>query len=150
MWLNPKRFGLLLIAVTAASACFRVNRFEHEPAMAAAEAHDFAAIAFVERDTSRAYGLLSPDTKAKMSLDRFKDLVSKMHPKGYPESVEATDYEPMPGQKAMNIFVSGNSGNEGFYYRLVMEGTKETGYTVGGLWLGNGPFPPSNTRRLLQ
>ncbi len=152
MWLDLKYIRLLLIASALAttSACLRVNKFEHEPAMAAAQAHDFAHIAFVERDLSTAYAMLSPDTKAKMSLDQFNQLVSSMHPAEYPSSIESTDYELMPGQKAMNIYVSGSSGNERFYYRLVMEGTKETRYTVGGLWRGNGPFPPSNMRRPLQ
>jgi hypothetical protein len=58
------------------SGCLRVNKFNHEPAMAAEQAHDFAHIAFVEHDVSTAYVILSPNTKAKMSLDQFKQLVS--------------------------------------------------------------------------
>ena len=151
MWLHLGRIRLLAaFALLAMSGCFRVNKFEHEPTMAAAEAHNFALIAFVERDAPRAYNLLSPNMKAQMSLDQFKDLVSKMHPSEYPWSIEATDYEPLPGQKAMNIFLSGSAGNERFYYRFVMEGTKQDRYTVGGLWRGNGPYPPSNMRRRLS
>jgi len=152
MWLNLKRARLVLMAFALVTmlGCFRVNKFEHQPVMAAAEAHNFADIAFVERDAATAYGLLSPNTKTQMSFDQFKDLASKMHPSEYPSSVEATDYEPLPGQQAMNIYLSGSSGNERFYYRFVMEGTKETRYTVAGIWRGSGPFPPSNMRRSLR
>ena len=146
----PLILVLVGFALVTISGCFRVNKFQHEPVMAAAEAHDFAHIAFVKRDASAAYGLLSPNIKAQMSFDQFKDLVSKMHPSDYPEAVEATDYEPLPGQKAMHIYLTGSSGSERFYYRFLMEGTKETRYAVAGLRRGAGPFPPSNMRRPLQ
>ena len=53
------------------------------------------------------------------------------------------------GQKGMNIYLFGQTRNETFYYRFFMEGTKETDYTVGGLWRNEGPYPPSNMRKRL-
>ena len=50
----------------------------------------------------------------------------------------------------MNIFLSGVAGKERFYYRLVMEGTKETDYAVDGIWRSDGPYPPSNLRKRLN
>jgi hypothetical protein len=50
----------------------------------------------------------------------------------------------------MNIFLSGVSGNERFYYRFFMEGTKETDYAVAGMWRGKGPYPASPMRKTLR
>jgi hypothetical protein len=76
--------------------------------------------------------------------------LTKMHPSTkYPDAVNATDYEPLPGQPGMNIFLFGQTGAEHFYYRFYMEGTKETNYAVGGLWRNDGPYPPSNMRHRL-
>ena len=50
----------------------------------------------------------------------------------------------------MNIYVSGQIRNEKVYYRLFMEGTKETDYNVGGLWRNDGPYLPSNMRKHLN
>jgi hypothetical protein len=147
------RTSLLLggaLTLLTLAGCLQVNKFAHEPSMAAAQAQRFAHTAFIERNSSAAYGLLSADTKAHMSLDQFKDSLSKMHPSQYPSSIQATDYEPLPGQKGMNIYLSGASGIERFYYRIVMEGTKETDYSVAGLWRGKGSFPASSMRKPLR
>jgi hypothetical protein len=152
MWLNlmPTRFLFAALVLVTFSTCVHVNKFAHEPSMAAAQAQKFADTAFIERNPSAAYGLLSPNSKAQMSLDQFKDLLSKLHRSQYPSSVEATDYEPLPGQKGMNIFLSGVSVNERFYYRFLMEGTKETDYAVAGVWRNNRPYPPSAMRKPLR
>jgi len=85
----------------------------------------------------------------QLSFDQFKDVLSKMHPAQYPDAVNATEYEPLMGQRGMNIYLFGQTRNEKFYYRFFMEGTKESDYTVGGLWRNDGPYPASNTRRPL-
>jgi hypothetical protein len=118
--------------------------------MAATRAEDFANAAFVLRDTVRAYGLISEELRAHLPSEQFRDLVSKMHPSNYPLSLEATEFEPIPGQKTMYIFLTGRNGTETFYYRLLMEGVKETNYQVSGLWRGSGPYPPSGIRKSLK
>ena len=94
-------------------------------------------------------GELSDGMKAHFSFEQFKELVAKMHPSNYPTKVQSTEFEPMPGQKAMNIFLVGEHGEEKFYYRFTMEGVKETDYKVSGLWRGQGPYPPSKMRKTL-
>lgn len=61
--------------------------------------------------------------KKQFSLEQFKDLLTKIHPSKYPDAVNATDYEPLPGQRGMNVFLFEQSGAERFYYRFYMEGT---------------------------
>jgi len=48
-----------------------------------------------------------------------------MHLTVYLLTVRATEYEPIPRQEAVNIFLTGTNKNEKFYYRLTMEGTTE-------------------------
>jgi hypothetical protein len=117
--------------------------------MARSKAEQFADAALIEHDLGSAYGLLSQAMRNQLSFEQFKYLISKMHPAQYPDAVNATEYEPLMGQKGMNIYLFGQTRNENFYYRFFMEGTKESDYTVGGLWRNDGPYPPSNMRKRL-
>jgi len=117
--------------------------------MARAKAEQFADAAFIEHDLKSAYALLSQSMRKDLSFDQFSDLVSKMHPAQFPDAVNATEYEPLMGQKGMNIYLFGQTRSEKFYYRFFMEGTGDTDYTVGGLWRNDGPYPPSNMRKRL-
>ncbi len=147
-----RRISYLTVALQliASVGCLQVNKFNHEPTMAGRKAQQFADTAFVERNLLTAYDLLSQNTRKSLSLEQFKDVVSKMHPSHYPPSVAATEYEPLMGQKAMNIYLQGRGSTEKFYYRFVMEGTKESDYMVGGLWRNDSPYPPSNMRKPLN
>lgn len=71
-----------------------------------------------------------------------------MHPKTFPSRVSATEYEPMPGQKSMLIYLQGSGSGEEFYYRLVMAGDASSGYRVSGLYRGSQPYPPSKRHPL--
>jgi len=154
MWLNliarTVGLGIFVSALSAQAGCLQVNKVNHQPAMAGRKAQQFADAAFVERNSSAAYSLLSQNTRSSLSLDQFKDVVSKMHPSQYPSSVQAIEYEPLMGQKAMNIYLLGGDNDEKFYYRFVMEGTQETDYLVSGFWRNESPYPPSNMRKSLR
>jgi hypothetical protein len=150
MWLNPiSRTGVSLSALIALTGCLQVNQLKHQPAAAGRKAQQFANVAFVERNLDAAYPLLSQNVRNSLTLDQFKDAVSKMHPSEYPLFVRATEYEPLMGQRAMNIYLIGDAEKERLYYRFVMEGTQETDYTVGGFWRNNGPYPASDMRKAL-
>jgi hypothetical protein len=138
----------LLLALSLTS-CLHLNTLNHQPAMARSKAEQFADAAFIEHDLGSAYGLLSQAMRNQLSFEQFKGLISKMHPSQYPDAVNATDYEPLMGQKGMNIYLFGKTRNENFYYRFFMEGTKETDYSIGGMWRNDGPYPPSNMRKRL-
>jgi hypothetical protein len=154
MWLNliPRQTHCLIIVLIliAFSGCLQVNSLNHQPAMASDKAQQFANAAFVERRLPAAYNLLSQAMRNQLSVDQFTELISKMHPSKYPSSVQAAEYEPLMGQRGMNIYLVGKNNNEQFYYRLFMEGTKESDYTVGGIWRGEGPYAPSTMKKRLN
>src|SRR5450432_65147 len=99
---------LLTLTVALTSCVPSVGVLRHSESEAAQEAQRFADAAFVEHDFKKAYALLSSPTQAAHSLEKFEADMAKIHPKGYPSTVHTTEYEPMPGQAAMNIFLVGD------------------------------------------
>ena len=122
----------------------------HDEVLAARRAVEFAQVAFVKHDIENGYALLSDSTKRYVSLEKFKEVLSRLHPKAFPISVTASEYEPMLGEKAIYIFLRGENSGEHFYYRLTMEGTAATGYRVLSLDRGSGPYPPSDRKQTLR
>jgi hypothetical protein len=120
----------------------------HDEDMAAKTAIEFSKVAIVQHDIQNGYSLMSDSAKKTVSLEKYAQVISQMHPSLYPLSLAAQEFEPMPGQKEMNIFLYGENGSERFFYRLTMEGTKETGYKVSGIYRGSGPYPPSKLTNL--
>ena len=143
------RRNAALLSLTALAFVSCVNVISHEPKDAAQAAAEFAEVAFVERDLPRAHGLMSEAARRNVPMGQFTDLVAQMHPNGYPTEVSATEFEPIPGQRAMNIFLRGTGGGEEFYYRFVLEGDARSGYRVTYLGRGSGPYPPSPRRKPL-
>ena len=127
-----------------------VRQLKHQPSLAAESAEQFARTAFLERDTKSAYDLMWDESKRRYTSQQIEEVIHNLHTAGYPSSVEATDYEPIFGQPAMNIFLHGSSQSEEFYYRFVMMGTADTGYKVSDILRGSGPYPPSSLRKSLK
>ena len=138
--------GLVAIAVLGCSA----RLLSHDPETAAGAALQFATLAFVQGDLDGSYALLWDDMKKTLPPGRFREGVVAMHPGSRPSSLTATEFEPVPGQATMYIFLHGQNGSESFYYRLVMQGTVRTGYKVAGLFRGSGSYPPSTMRQKLS
>jgi hypothetical protein len=145
---HVSRMMVLLLLVMC--GCFKVNKFSHSPAMAARQAQQFARKAFIERDLTTAYGLLAQNARSDVSYEQFRGEIVKMHPKQYPAFVKAVEYERIPGQKQMNIYLIGEAGDEKFYYRCVMEGTLESGYQVSAVWRNDSPYPPNASVQVLE
>ena len=123
---------------------------DHDEILAGSRAVEFAQVAFVKHDIEKGYALLSDSTKRYVSLEQFKEVLSRLHPRAFPASVTASEYEPMKGEKAIYIFLIGENSGEHFYYRLTMEGTATTGYRVLRLDRGSGPYPQSNPKQKLR
>ena len=138
--------SLCFFFFTACSGLF----ISHDENLAGKEALQFVNKAFVDRDLDSAYALLAQDTKTSISLQKVKDTTVQMHPALYPTSVQAQDFEPIPGQKAMSIYVVGENGDEKFYYRIIMSGTSETGYKPAGFFRDNGPQPRTKLMQKLE
>lgn len=140
------RIVAVSIILCSVPACVTV--IAHDEQIAANAATKFAQIAFVDRDGPKAHGLLSPSVAEQLPGDKLSEMIVKMHPKSFPTRVTAVEFEPMPGQKGMLIYLKGTGEGEDFHYRFVMEGDAPSGYRVSGLFRGSGPYPPSNRRPL--
>ncbi len=106
----------------------------HDEALAAKRAVEFAETVFVQNDIEKGYRLLSDGTRRHVPLEKFKETVTRMHPKGYPTSVTAREFEPMPGgEKAIYIFLTGDGSGDRFDYKLTLEGSPATDYRVTNL-----------------
>jgi hypothetical protein len=124
-----------------------METIHHDEASAGKKAEAFARVAFVKQDFENGYNLLADGTKRYVSLEQFKAVLSKMHPKAFPKSVTALEYEPMPGEKAIYVFLIGESSGEHFYYRLTMEGTAATDYKVLRFDRASQPYATSSDRK---
>ena len=140
-------FCLSLMCAVGLIGCMQT--INHDASSAGKKAEEFAQVAFVKQDVENSYGLLADGTKRYVSLEQFKAVLSKLHPKGFPKTVTALEYEPMPGEKAIFIFLTGENSGEHFYYRLTMEGTATTDYKVLRLDRASQPYPASSDKKRL-
>jgi hypothetical protein len=143
----------MIISVTLALAFVTsctASVISHDEDMAAKTAIEFSKVALVQHNIQNGYSLMSENAKKTVSLEKYSQVFSQMHPSLYPLSLTAAEFEPMPGQKGMNIFLYGENGSEKFFYRFTMEGTAGTGYKVSGIYRGNGPYPSSKLRQKLK
>ncbi len=143
-----KYYFYSLMAAIGLLSC--METVQHDASSAAKKAEEFARAVFVRQDIEAGYALLADGTRRYVSQDQFKTVVSKLHPQGFPTTVTALEYEPMPGEKAIYIFLIGDRAGEHFYYRLTMEGTASTGYRVLRFDRSIQPYAPSNDRKRLS
>jgi hypothetical protein len=104
--------------------------FEHDQNLAAKRAEEFAQVVFVRQDFENGYAMLSDSGKRYVPLEKFKETVIKSHPRNYPTKIAATDYEPMSGEKAIYIYLAGETAGEQFNYTLTLDGSAATDYKV--------------------
>lgn len=143
-------FISLLTLVPSAACSPTVSTFNHSPLMAAEEAQRFAQVALIDRHFQKAYVMFAESGKRGISLEKFIETMDSTHPTAFPLTVAAIEYEPVPGQRGMNIYLYGENGEERFYYRFVMEGEMDSDYRVSGLWRSAGLSPATVLRRRLD
>jgi hypothetical protein len=136
-----------LLFASALMGC--AESFDHDGVLAGNRAVEFAQVSFVEQDFNTGYGLLSDAARRYVPPEKFIETISRLHPRARPTRVMAIDYEPMAGEKALYVYLIGESADERFYYMLTMEGTAGTDYKVSSLARGDGPYPPSNRKKKL-
>ena len=144
-----KHAARLVLLALLLSGC-KIQAISHSPQLAAEAATRFARLALVERDYNKAYILLSPDTQKAFTEEAFIKEISKLNPTTYPREVTAKEFEPVPGQKAINIFLVGTSSDETYYYRIILVGDSIAGYTIAGFFRGSGPYPNPEARTPLS
>ena len=148
-----RKYFLTILLCVITSGCDswlpkRTGSTGPDPDMAALGAVKFAKESFIDLNQPTAYRLLSEGMQRKLNEEQFINLVAEMHPQTFPRVVTATEYEPVPGRDAMNIFLYGENGTKKFYYRLTMAGEARAGYEVTGLFRIAVP-PPSTSRKPL-
>ena len=137
---------LLLALLISIGAC--AEKVDHNTESAAKRAEEFARVVFVRQNLEQGYPLLAEATRRYVSIGQFKEVIAKLHPNGYPNSVRATGDEPMKGEKAIYIYLTGENSGRHFYYRLTMEGTAATDYRVLRFDRSNGPQQSSGDNAL--
>jgi hypothetical protein len=102
----------------------------------------------VEQNYHAAYMMAREQDRATLSEEQFVAILKQTHPTGFPVSVVATEYQPVPGQPAIEIFLQGRNEKEAFYYRVPMVGTVDEGYFPKGLFRSSQPaYLPALLRR---
>lgn len=135
---------LLLASALSLFAC--AGSEKHDEALAAKRALEFANVVLIEKNFEKGHEMLAEGGKRHIPLDKLKQTVASMHPREYPKKVTALEYEPMTGEKAMYVFLSGNTGEDLISYRLTLEGTAATDYKVLKIDQGMG-FPTFTNKK---
>jgi hypothetical protein len=136
-------FILLLGGFLLSAGCARVIR--HNQDLAAIEAIQLAKIAIINRDYEQARARLALHTLNGTSVAKFQSVIEQIHTAGWPSSIKAVRYEPLPGQRAMRIYLQGKSSKEDFFYLFVMEGDADAGYHVTDIFRLRDPIPSSGS-----
>jgi hypothetical protein len=115
-----------LLTILGLTGC--AKSIKQDENLAAQRAIEFARIVLVNKNFDQGYELLSDGGKRHISLAKFKETMTRLHPGGFPTSVTAKEYQPMPGENALWIYLNGE--NPEMHYRLTMEATASGDYKV--------------------
>jgi hypothetical protein len=124
------RRRLLIIGLLTLALASCAGTVKHDETLAAKRAIEFAQFVFIDKNFAKGYELLSDGGKRHLSLEKFKETLTRMHPRSFPTKVTATEFQPMPGEKAIWIYLAGQNAEEQFQYRLTMEATDTGDYRV--------------------
>jgi hypothetical protein len=138
--------GITLIA----SLQLEVKVLRHDQNVAARKALAFAKAAILEQDFEAAHGMVREEDQKEITKERLEEVVKSGHPTGRPTELRAIEFEPVPGQPAIQIFLMGKNDKEMFYYRVPVVGTVTDGYFPQGLFRGSGPYPQTALRQKLR
>jgi hypothetical protein len=106
------------------------DSMKHDEGLAGTRAIEFAQAVFVDRNFEKGYDLLSDGGKRHLSREKLKETVTRTHPRGFPVKVTAKEFQPMPGEKAIWIYLAGQNSEDQFGYRLTMEANGKGDYKV--------------------
>ncbi|MBM4261517.1 MAG: hypothetical protein FJ145_08805 [Deltaproteobacteria bacterium] len=122
-----QRRWLSLILAIMLTGC--ESGVDHNPALAAKQAEEFAALAYVKQDYEGAYALLADSTRRHVSLTQFKQTVTRNETGAKPAKIVAQEFEPMADEKAIYVYLTAANGGQS-NYRITLEGTSASGYKV--------------------
>jgi hypothetical protein len=117
-----------LLAAVMLTSCAQSPKQDEN--LAAQRAIEFAQIVLVNKNFDQGYELLSDGGKRHISLAILKETMTRLHPRGFPTRVTAKEYQPMPGENALWILLTGQNDDDQFQYRFTMEATASGDYKV--------------------
>lgn len=138
--------GALLLTEGCALAP-RARVLNHSPSAAAEVADRYVDLLVVQQDADAAYELVDADARRRISSAALVESVAKSPGYGEVTSVEAVEYQPVPGQPVVDIFLTGSAGDATYYYAVRLSGTVDEGYLVNDLWIQTEPFEASDLRQ---
>ncbi len=127
---RPAILLLLFYVAATVSIIPACSPIKHDEALAKKRALEFAEVAIVKPNAEQAYAQLSDEAKRHVSLEKFRETLSRLHSDGRPERVSVTGYKPMFNEKAIYIFLTGEGSGKQFQYILTLEGTAASDYKV--------------------
>jgi hypothetical protein len=119
-----------LIAIILSLGFFGCSPIKHDEDLAKKRALEFAELVLVKHNVEQGYAQLSDAAKHYVSAEKFRETISRLHPDGYPTRITVTGYKPIFNEKAVYIFLSGQSADKQFQYILTLEGTAASDYRV--------------------
>ncbi len=123
-----KRCLIAMMLSLSVIGCWHTVR--HDEALAKKRALEFAETALVRHNIERGYAQLSDSAKRYVSVEKFRETLSRLHPNGYPTRVSVTGYKPIFNEKTIYIFLRGDGSGKQFHYMLTLEGTAGSDYRV--------------------
>jgi hypothetical protein len=135
MNLRNRAFIILETILLSTCACSATTS-RQDPEKAAASAIVFARAAVMDGDLDKAYSLLDDDVRANASKERFVEAMRKTVLGKRPDSLTAIEFEPVPGEDEVNIYLIGESSDGNLHYRIPMRGNSTDGYKPMGILRG--------------
>jgi hypothetical protein len=143
------RFVAVLLLCALLAGCS--ESIEHDESAAAQRAIEFARLVLIEKQFAKGHELLSASGRRYLPVEKLAETVTRLHPQAFPTKVTALEFQPMPGEKAIWIYLVGQNPQEQFHYRFTMEGSANGEYRL--LTLDNGAvakfFSPLSQKRSL-
>ena len=123
------RSSALLITIAAlATSC--TESVKHDEDLAGKRAIEFVQAVLIEKNFTKGYELLDAGGKRHISRDKLEESITRLHPRGFPTRVTAKEYQPMPGENAIWIYLVGQNSEDQFQYRATMKGDGNGDYKV--------------------
>jgi hypothetical protein len=143
----PRILTLILLVCLAACTFKTVT---HDGATAASTGKVFLKALYLDHDANRALSLADEQLRKSATAAQLTDLAKTIdqHCGGLKE-LRADSFAMLPGQ-TMQVFFTGTCEKKTLYHRLVMFGSVQEGYRVGGVWFQDTPYPEHPLRQKLN
>jgi hypothetical protein len=119
---------VVVFVCVIAGGGFAAWTLRDSPTDAADRAWDFVDALTVGRDTPVAYAMLTKAARDRLSESALDSAAKGSLDYGDLNMVEPTAYELVPGQAAIDVYLTGGGGFEPVFYTVRMAGTRYTGY----------------------